>query len=181
MTIDYAGPRCACGKRGCIEQYAAGPAIARRAQAKLAAAHRKPPRHARKRVAVESKMLELAGGRMSAITAEMVGKASLEGDLLATEVLQEAAQYLAIWLGGIIDLLEPDVVVVGGGIGHLMASFFGYIRTQLERWSIAPHAHEIPIVSAMYGAVSGIAGAAALCLQPTVSGASHHHPGLQAL
>jgi len=90
----------------------------------------------------------------------------LEGDLLATEVLQETADCLAIWLGGIIDLLEPDVIVVGGGLGHLMGTFFGYMRGQLDRWSIAPRANEIPIVGAVYGPVSGIAGAAALCLNP---------------
>jgi glucokinase len=81
-------------------------------------------------------------------------------------VLRETADLLSIWLGGIIDLLEPDVIVVGGGLGHLTASFFGYIREQLQRWSIAPRAQEIPIVSANYGAESGIAGAAALCIEP---------------
>jgi glucokinase len=163
MVINYDGPRCGCGKHGCIEVYAAGPAIARRAQEKLAA-HLKG--HSRKRAMVTSKMLELADGHVAKVTAEIVGKASMEGDPMATEVLRETADLLSIWLGGIIDLLEPDVIVVGGGLGHLTASFFGYIREQLQRWSIAPRANEIPIVSAGYGAESGIAGAAALCIEP---------------
>lgn len=160
MTINFRGPRCACGKRGCIEQYAAGPAIALRAQKKLVAAR---SRHGRgKSKVAKSKMLTLAGGA-DAVTAEIVGRAALEGDAVATEVLQETADSLAIWLGGIMDLLEPEVIVIGGGLGHLMANFGGHIRTQLERWSINPRSREIPIVGAMYGAVSGIAGAAALC------------------
>jgi glucokinase len=164
VVINFAGPRCPCGKRGCIEQYAAGPAIARRARAKLV--ETKLAHHAPKRLTLESKMLELAEGNLQNVTAEIVGEASMGGDLLATQVLQETAEYLAIWLGNIIDLLEPDVIVVGGGIGHLLASFLGYMRAQLERWSIAPCANEIPIVSAIYGPKAGIAGAAALCLNP---------------
>jgi glucokinase len=166
MTIDYRGPLCLCGKRGCIEMYAAGSAIVKRARARLVVASRRASKLAQRRSAATSKMLELAEGNVQKITAEIVGKAALEGDPFATEVLQQTAESLAIWLGGIIDLLEPDVIVVGGGLGHLMASFFGYIRTQLQRWSINPRSNEIPIVSAMYGAVSGIAGAAALCRQP---------------
>jgi glucokinase len=166
IVIDYRGPKCPCGKRGCIEQYAAGPAIARRAREKLVATKGRPGSHAPRRAVTPSRMLELAEGRVQGVTAEIVGKASLEGDVLATEVLRETAEYLAIWLGGIIDLLEPEVFVIGGGLGHLMANFLSYMRAQLEHWSIAPRAHEIPIVSALYGAVSGIAGAAALCLNP---------------
>ncbi len=160
MTIDLRGPRCLCGKRGCIEMYAAGPAIAARAQQKLlksGAARRGGRSH--------TKMLLLAGGDVHAVTAEIVGKAALEGDALAGEVLREVADYFAVWLGGIIDLLEPHVIVVGGGLGHLIANFFEHIREQLATWSINPRSAEIPIVSAMYGAVSGIAGAAALCLE----------------
>jgi glucokinase len=163
VVINYDGPRCGCGKRGCVEVYAAGPAIARRAQEELSERYRGAPR---KRAMAASKMLEFAEGRVTRVSAEIVGKAALEGDPLATEVLRDTADLLSIWLGGIIDLLEPDVIVIGGGLGQLTASFFGYIREQLQRWSIAPRAAEIPIVSAMYGAESGIAGAAALCMEP---------------
>ena len=154
MPIDYRGPRCLCGKRGCIEMFAAGPAIAARARARLKRRHK-----------TKSKLLELAGGRADRLTPEIIGKASLEGDPLATEVLEETADYLAIWLGSIIDLLEPEVIVMGGGLGHLMSNFLGHIRSRLEVWSINLRSGEIPIVSANYGAQSGIAGAAALCLQ----------------
>ncbi len=154
MTIDLRGPKCLCGKRGCIEVYAAGPAIALRAQKKIAGSRRAG--HA---------MLALADRKVANVTAEIVGKAALAGDALAIEVLREVADLLAIWLGGIIDLLEPHVIVVGGGLGHLMASFFGHIREKLDTWSINPRSAEIPIVSATYGAASGIAGAAALWTQ----------------
>lgn len=153
MSINFAGPQCACGKRGCIETYASGTAVARRARARLHGPG-----------AAASKMLELAEGDIAAVTAETVGNAALEGDQLAQEILQETAEYLAIWLGGIIDLLEPEVIVIGGGLGELMREFMGYIRERLDVWSINPRRRQIPIRSALYGAESGIVGAAALCL-----------------
>src|SRR5229473_27796 len=150
MSIDYRGPRCGCGKLGCIEAHASGPAIARRASEKITAG-----RH--------SVILELAGGKPTRITGEMVGRAYASGDPLAKELLQETATFLAIWLGNIVDLLDPDVLIIGGGVASLLQPFFAEIRDQLPRWCVNPHCREIPLVAAHYGADAGIAGGAALC------------------
>jgi glucokinase len=151
VTIDYNGPLCGCGKRGCIEILCSGPAIAKRARAKIAGA------------ADGSKILELAGGDLAALRAEHVGEAYLSGDALAKEVLEETADLLSIWLGNTIDLLEPDVMVVGGGVAELMGSFFTRMLETIPKWSINPRANEVPLVMARYGAAAGIAGAASLC------------------
>lgn len=152
LTIDYRGPKCGCGKRGCIEAYCSGPAIARRAKEWLVEAGRG-----------ESKILALAGGELDAVTAEIVAEAYRRGDALATEVLQETADFLAIWTGNVIDLLEPDVFIFGGGVAQLMSGFFGRISEQLPSWCVNPRSAEIPIVLAKFGSDAGIAGAAALC------------------
>jgi glucokinase len=151
VSIDYRGPLCACGKRGCIEALAAGPAVAQRARTRLGTAG-----------AQGAKLLALAGGNPDAVTAEMVGDAWHASDPLATVVLQETADLLAMWLGNIIDLLEPDVIIFGGGMGALMSEWFGHIRAQLPSWSINSRCQEIPLLRAHYGDDSGIAGAAAL-------------------
>ena len=78
-------------------------------------------------------------------------------------MLEETAHLLAIWLGNIIDILEPDVMVVGGGVAELMSAFFPRILEEIPAWSINPRSREIPLVMARYGADAGIAGAAALC------------------
>jgi len=62
-----------------------------------------------------------------------------------------------------IDTLDPDVMVVGGGVAQLMSSFFDRILAEIPAWSINPRAREVPLVMARYGADAGIAGAAALC------------------
>src|SRR5579863_3140744 len=87
VTIDYRGPLCSCGKRGCIEVLAAGPAIGARARAKLGA---ESSRH--------SKILELAKGSVAAVTSELVGQAYVAGDPLAREILLETVELLTPWL-----------------------------------------------------------------------------------
>jgi glucokinase len=147
MTIDYHGPQCPCGKRGCIEALASGPNIARRAQARLAPT---------------SRMVQLAGS-LEQVRSEHIGQAFREGDAVATEVLTETAHLLTVWLGNIVDLLEPDVMVVGGGVAELMSPFFETISKDLQHWAINQRAGEIPLLMARYGADAGIAGAGAIC------------------
>ncbi len=149
VTIDYRGPKCGCGKPGCIEAYASGPNIARRTRERLAGGE-------------SSRILELAGS-LEAIRTEHVGEAFRGGDRVAREILLETSHLLTVWLGTIVDLLEPDVMVVGGGVAELMSSFFPSMRTGLKHWAINQRAGEIPLVLARYGSEAGIAGAAALC------------------
>jgi glucokinase len=151
MTIDFRGPRCACGKLGCIEALASGLAIARRAAERIAAGGR-------------SAITELVGGQLGRITSEMVGQAYTAGDLLAEEVLHETAMFLTVWLGNIVDLLEPDVMIIGGGVASMLQPFFKEIRDGLPLWCVNSHCQKIPLVMAHYGADAGIAGGAALCL-----------------
>jgi glucokinase len=152
MSIDYRGPRCGCGKLGCIEALASGPAIARRASEQITAGRR-------------SSILELAGGHVDRISSEMVGQAYRAGDPLAKEVLHDTATFLTVWLGNIVDLLEPDVMILGGGAASLLEPFFGEIRNQLPNWCVNSECQDIPLLAAHYGADAGIAGGAALCRQ----------------
>jgi len=151
LSIDYRGPKCGCGKRGCIEALCSGPAIAGRARARLSESNR------------ASVMRDAFGGDLNRITAETVAQGYRRGDGVAREVLDETADLLAVWLGNIVDLLEPDVMVFGGGIAPLMSGFFERIRTELPRWTINAQCTEIPLLLAKYGSDAGIAGAAALC------------------
>lgn len=152
LSIDYRGPQCGCGKRGCIEALASGPALATRARAALAEGGR------------GAKILELAGGNADAVTGETIAGAWRQGDRLATALLEETADFLTIWLGNVIDMVEPDVIIFGGGMGELMANWFDRIREQLPSWSVNSRCREIPLVAARYREDSGIAGGAAVCL-----------------
>ena len=151
VSIDYNGPRCGCGKRGCIEALCSGPAIARRARTLL------------EKSSKPSRMRELTATDLEHLTAEHVAEAFRAGDALAREVLEETADLLTVWVGNMIDLLEPDVIVFGGGLAKLISDFFPRIQTELPKWAINARCCEIPLVVAKYGSDAGIAGAAALC------------------
>ena len=158
MTVNFRGPLCGCGKRGCIEMFASGTAISRRARSLLGSSRNK-----------QSRMLKMARGKVSDVTAETVNKAARGGDKLAGQVLEEASDHLAIWLGNIIDLLEPEVIILGGGIGRIMMSFRARMRRTLETWAINPGARRVLILNARYGAQSALAGAAAPWLAPPLA------------
>jgi len=85
------------------------------------------------------------------------------GDAVARETLLETVDLLALWLGNMVDLLEPDVMVMGGGVAAMLQPLFEEIRERLPRYCINSRCGEIPLVMARYGADAGIAGGAALC------------------
>jgi glucokinase len=149
VSIDYRGPICRCGKPGCIEVLASGTAIVERVRQELGRGQR-------------SSILELAGGNPAAITGEMVAKAWQSEDALAKRILAESAQMLALWLSNIIDLFDPEVIVIGGGAAALYHPFLGELSKRIPELAVNPQADEVAIVSARYGADAGIAGGAAL-------------------
>ena len=97
------------------------------------------------------------------VRAEHVGQAFREGDAVASEILNEIAFLLTVWLGNIVDLLEPDVMIIGGGAGAMLRPFFSEMQERLPSWCVNSHCQEIPLLLAHYGGDAGIAGGAALC------------------
>ena len=161
MTIDLNAPRlCECGKRGCMEGLASGPSIARRARERLAASG--------------GYNRDLWGTDLAQVTSHAVANAWHADDPIATELLRETADLFAVWFGNIIDLLEPSVIVVGGGVGSLISEWFWYIREQLPKCSIVPGAECTPLLIARFGRDAGIVGAAALCAMT-----SQHHGNVE--
>jgi len=148
MTIDINAPvRCGCGKRGCFESMVSGPAIAF---------------HTRERLSLDGAQTVLKELQEDQLTAEGIINAWESRDSLATEIMKGVLELLAVWLGNIIDLLEPEVMVIGGGLGARLSAWLPEISARIPGCTINTRAAEIPLVAAHYGADSGIAGAAAL-------------------
>ncbi|HET7339976.1 MAG TPA: ROK family protein, partial [Methylomirabilota bacterium] len=101
--VKFDGPRCWCGGRGCLALYASGRGIAEAAQAR-AAGHG------------DSALLHAAGGDPVAITAALVFRVAAEGDPVAAGVVAEACQALGAMIGTVINGLNPEVVVITGGV-----------------------------------------------------------------
>src|SRR5258707_2920478 len=153
VSIDFNGPACNCGKKGCIEVLASGTAIARRARERLTQSPQ-----------LGAQLLALAGGNLSAIRSEMIGKAAQANDPLAKEILEQTLEYLAIWLGNTVDLLDPEVIILGGGAAEMLRPYFSEIQKRMKSWCINSRYLEIPLVPAFYGENAGVAGGAALCI-----------------
>jgi glucokinase len=153
-TINFNGPLCPCGRRGCIEMYASGKAIAREAKQRLAS-----------RDAKAGPLKEMLHGNLDSLKTEMVVMAFKRGDTLAREILNEACDRLAIWLGNILDILDPEVIVFGGGLGGVFLAHRARIESALRASAIRPKAGEIKILKARFGSQSALIGAAALWLQ----------------
>jgi len=150
MGIDVHGPKCPCGKKGCIEVLASGPAIGRRARHKLAS-------HP------DSLLLQMADGDIQAVNGEVVSRAAQQGDAVAKEVIDETLELIAYWLGNVIDFQEPDVIVMGGGVSTMLAPYLESIRKRWIGSIVNPWPEQVPLLLARYGEEAGIAGAAALC------------------
>lgn len=151
--VDPNGPICTCGKRGCVESLASGPAIARSAREWLA----DRPDEGRELVAV--------AGAVSAITSEVVFRVAADGDPLARLVVARAARYLGIGIANALALVDPERVVVGGGVAKAGPLLFGPLIA-------AAREHAAPLSPEMVSIVPGhllddanILGAVALAEQ----------------
>lgn len=151
MSIDYRGPLCPCGKRGCVEMYASGKALARGAKSLLAQRRLK-----------NSPLAQLARRTSGGLNAELIGRAAARGERVAVQVVDEAVERLTVWLGNVIDLLEPEAIVFGGGLGRLMFSYAPQMRRRLQTLASHPRGSQVRIIQAQFGSQSALLGAAAL-------------------
>ncbi len=149
MVVRPGGEPCVCGKRGCVEAEACGTAIGRKAGRQL-----------REAPAAGPVLYQLCAGRPETITGEMVSRAAAAGDGLALAVLEDAAHALGAGLGAAINLMNPERIVLGGGVTKSGEHWWGAVRA-------AARAHALPqmraeIVPAGLGDDAPLWGAAAL-------------------
>ena len=155
VSIDYHSPYvCGCGTRGCIEALAAGPGMVRRTRVLLDQEHGKP-----------SLLRTLTRGDLSRITPKMIADAARRKDPVARSILDETGFFLGVWLAGMVSLLDPEAIVIGGGVSRIGKPLFDKIRETLPKYtvnrSVAP---TLPILPAKLRENVGIYGAASLFL-----------------
>jgi glucokinase len=147
--VDPHGPLCICGRRGCVEITACGPAIAREARARLSAA---PSEGTRLRA--------LIGNDLRTLTAEHVSSAANAGDELARAVIDAAAHALGFGIGTAITLMNPERIVLGGGVTKSGERWWNEVRAA-ARANTLPQMR-VDIVSAALGDDAPLWGAIAL-------------------
>ncbi len=149
IVVDPHGPRCMCGNTGCLECYASGPSIAAAAISHIMRG-------------VETSIRDLVQGDMTRIDASVVFAAAEKGDSVALEIVERAALYLGIAIVSAIHLLDPERIVIGGGVAQAGELLLAPVRKVVRERIWRRPGHEVEIVPSELGDDAGILGAAAL-------------------
>jgi glucokinase len=149
LMVDPHGPPCPCGRRGCWERYASGSGLGRMGR-DAAHAHR-------------GRLVELAGGDSAAVRGEHVAQAAREGDAQALAVIDEFCHWVAVGLANLVNLLDPAVIVIGGGLVAMADLCLERIREAYPTIIYAPDHRPPPRIEvAQVGEDAGALGAALL-------------------
>jgi predicted NBD/HSP70 family sugar kinase len=146
ITVIRDGPLCACGNRGCLEAVASGIAIA--AQAKKEAERNK-----------KSKISELCGGDLSKIDAKLVFDAAGQGDRAALAIIDTAAEYIGIGIAMAVNVLDPDRIVLCGGLMKSGPWFFKKINASIQKHKMRKAGNHLVISAGAKGEFSTANGA----------------------
>lgn len=150
MIIDPQGPACVCGRHGCWEQMASGTALGRLA--------REAGRNGRAPAIVAE-----AGGNPEDVQGEHVARLLAKGDPVASSLLTEMAHHIGVGLNNLVNVLDPEVIVIGGGLSDIGDQFYDAIRRGFDEVMVdRMRRPTIPIVGAHHGGLAGALGAGLL-------------------
>lgn len=159
IIVKAGGPRCGCGTRGCLEAIASRTAMTKQFQRAILKKGKK------------SVLSELTGGDLGAIRSGVLAKAVRLNDELTLKVFKKVTKYLGIGIGSIVNFLNPEMIVLGGGVVEALDdTFLDDIRDATEKYSLPNTLDGVQIVRAELGDNSGILGAAALARQRSGAG-----------
>jgi glucokinase len=151
-TIDTEGRRCKCGNYGCLEAYASGPNIALRAVEELKAG-------------AVSRLADYVGGDLRQVTAQTVYQAAHDGDQLALEVVNDTAKFLGVGIANLLNVFNPEVVVVCGGVTLAGDRLFDPLRREVARRAFKPAVSVCRIIPCELSGTAGVYGAAKVYLE----------------
>jgi glucokinase len=143
LTIDENGPLCTCGNRGCLEAFAGGHAIELQAQ----------------KLVESGKRTLLSDSKSKTINVREVAEAARRGDLAAQEILHRSGTFIGIAVAGLINLVNPSVVIIGGGVAEVGDLLTAPIRKVVRERSLRASEHAVKITTAMLGRRSSLIGA----------------------
>lgn len=152
ISIDYDGPMCNCGSRGCVEAFIGQRYLSQRTAERL----KKHPR---------SKILQLVDGNPEKIEPYYISQAAHEGDQLATEILVEAGTLLGVAIGAVMNTFDLRVSVIGGGVSAAGDFVLDAIKRSVQEHVLHHLRPDIRVLQAELGNNAGILGAAGLVME----------------
>ncbi len=151
MTIVPSGRYCTCGSYGCLESYASGRAIVDRVVSSL-------------EKGAESLLSQCCDGNFYKITPKIVYQTAMDGDSLSREVFREAGHFLGIGIANLINLLNLEAVIIGGGLIGAWDLFIEDIKKEIAKRAFKPLSANIEIIKSSLSHDAGSIGAAGLLL-----------------
>jgi len=148
FSIDPDGPQCGCGNRGCLEAFVSAAAIERRG----------------KEAAKKARQSQLASFKGS-LTPKVVHELAVQGDDAARKVLEETGRFIGIAVAGLVNIFNPDMVVLGGGVAATFEIIAPVIKGEIDRLSFSQAAQRVLVLKSALGDSAGVIGAAAVILQ----------------
>jgi glucokinase len=152
MKLVKDGKLCGCGQKGCFEAYASAIGLVREAISRLY-------------VNKNNLLYEIIEGDFNKLEAKHIFDAAMEGDEFSLDLVEYEADHLAMGIGNIISIINPEVVVIGGGIALAGDFILDRIREKISKYAYSPGAKSVRITLGKLGNDAGIKGAAALLLE----------------
>jgi glucokinase-like ROK family protein len=157
LTLEKdSGVQCECGNFGCLEALASGNALAKAARSKLQAG-------------AKSSLEDMCGNDLGNITAKMVADAAKQGDAVAWDVFNRSAEFLGIGIAGLINLLSPEAIVIGGGVAQSGDILFDIVRKTVNSRALNKISREVAILPATFGMRAAVMGAVSLILDKVLN------------
>lgn len=152
MVIEADGPQCNCGNFGCLEVLASGTAIAKEARKRIIQGER-------------SSIITLAKGGVDSVTSETVALAAKQGDTLACEIVNKTAYYLGVGITNVVNIFNPEMVIIGGGVSKMGEMLLNPIRKVVKQRAFRLPTKTARIVRSRLGDNAGTIGAATFILE----------------
>jgi len=152
MTVNPHGQRCNCGNYGCLETYIGSDYIVKKAICEI-------------RKGEKSLIEKIVGGRLKSVTTQTIETAALRGDKLARRIWKEAGEYLGLALSGVINLLNPEAIIFGGGVAKAGELIFRPMREVIRKRAFKFPFQKVKFIRTKFGQDLGVIGAGLLTFQ----------------
>ncbi len=153
MTVEPDGPVCGCGNRGCLEAFGSGTAIAARGEELVAQGG--------------SPLLVRLAQEQGGLTAAIVGQAAEAGDSASRDIIQRAGYYLGVGLASYVNIFNPEVIIIGGGLAKMGELLLGPARAEMEARAMPEALKAVQLKPAELGDYVGVMGMVALLREAT--------------
>ena len=152
MIIDVDGPPCKCGNHGCLEALTSANAIRRMAIEAI-------------RAGQKTDLIDRCGGELEAITSKMVFESAMGGDILSRNIFQQMGTYLGVGLANLVNLLNVELMVIGGQVSDAWDLFIDHARRELEQRALGSMGKRVRVERTRRGDDAGILGAVYLVMR----------------